>query len=103
MLKPGGILRIAIPVLGKVLHAYLAGDSAYSYVPDSDARTIGAKLITQLTWYGSVRKPFHLGFPAGAGRLCRFPEHQPLSQRGKKKIGIGGRKSTLINRPSYYG
>ena len=62
VLKPGGVLRIAVPDLDKALQAYLAGDPTYFYVPDSDARSIGAKLITQITWYGSVRTPFTFDF-----------------------------------------
>lgn len=58
VLKPGGVLRLALPDLDKALCAYLAGDSAYFYIPDHDARSIGAKLVTQITWYGSVRTPF---------------------------------------------
>jgi predicted SAM-dependent methyltransferase len=62
VLKPGGVLRVAVPDLDKALRAYLAGDSTYFYVPDSDARSIGAKLVTQITWYGSVRTPFIFDF-----------------------------------------
>jgi SAM-dependent methyltransferase len=57
VLKPGGVLRLAVPDLDKAIRAYLRGDSAYFYVPDRDAQSIGAKLITQIIWYGSVRTP----------------------------------------------
>ncbi|HEX2055145.1 MAG TPA: methyltransferase domain-containing protein [Nitrospiraceae bacterium] len=58
MLAPGGWLRLGLPDLDKAMQAYLAGDHAYFHVPDSDAKAIGTKLITQLVWYGSVRTPF---------------------------------------------
>ena len=57
VLKPGGVLRLAVPDLDKAIHAYLRGDAAYFHVPDRDAESIGGKLITQIIWYGSVRTP----------------------------------------------
>jgi SAM-dependent methyltransferase len=62
VLRPGGVLRLAVPDLDKAVRAYLDGDKAYFYVPDSDARSAGAKLITQITWYGSVRTPCNFAF-----------------------------------------
>src|SRR5690606_23408767 len=62
VLKPGGTLRLAVPDLDNAIRAHLAGDRGYFYVPDSDARSVGAKLVTQIVWYGSVRTPFTFGF-----------------------------------------
>jgi predicted SAM-dependent methyltransferase len=58
VLVPGGWLRLCLPDLDKAIRAYQAGDHAYFYVPDADAKEIGTKLVTQLVWYGSVRTPF---------------------------------------------
>lgn len=58
VLAPGGVLRLGLPDLVKAIQAYIAGDHGYFHVPDSDARVIGTKLITQVIWYGSVRTPF---------------------------------------------
>jgi hypothetical protein len=55
-------VRLAVPDLDKAIRAYLAGDAGYFYVPDADARSVGAKLITQIIWYGSVRTPFTRDF-----------------------------------------
>jgi SAM-dependent methyltransferase len=57
VLKPGGTLRLAVPDLDRAIRAYLAGDAAYWYVPEEHARSAGAKLVTQIVWYGSVRTP----------------------------------------------
>lgn len=62
VLKPRGILRLGLPDLDKALRAYLTGDAGYFYVPDTHARSNGAKLITQLVWYGSVRTPCNFEF-----------------------------------------
>lgn len=62
VLKVGGVLRMAVPDLDRAIDAYLRRDIRYFYVPDVDAVTPGAKLITQLTWYGSVRTPFTYEF-----------------------------------------
>ncbi len=58
VLRPGGVLRVAVPDLDRAIQAYLRGDHAYFYVPDADAIAIGMKLVTQIIWYGSVRTPF---------------------------------------------
>ena len=58
VLVPGGWLRLGLPDLDKAIQAYVAGDHAYFYVPEADAKQIGTKLVTQLVWYGSVRTPF---------------------------------------------
>jgi predicted SAM-dependent methyltransferase len=55
ILKPGGVLRLAVPDLDKAIRAYMKDDARYFHVPDEHARGIGAKLITQIIWYGSVR------------------------------------------------
>jgi SAM-dependent methyltransferase len=64
VLRPGGVLRLAVPDLDRALRAYRARDAGYFYVPDSDARSVGAKLVTQLIWYGSVRTPCTFDFVA---------------------------------------
>ena len=66
VLKPGAVLRLALPDLDRAIDAYRRGDAAYFHVPDANARAIGAKLVTQIIWYGSVRTPFTFDF---AGEL----------------------------------
>jgi predicted SAM-dependent methyltransferase len=62
VLRRGGVARLAVPDLDRAIDAYLRGEAGYFYVPDCHARSIGAKLITQITWYGSVRTPFTVDF-----------------------------------------
>jgi len=62
VLKPGGVLRLAVPDLDRAIRAYRSGDDAYWYVPDEHARSAGAKLVTQIAWYGSVRTPCNWDF-----------------------------------------
>lgn len=57
VLKPRGVLRLGLPDLDKAIRAYVRRDAEYFYIPDHDARSIGAKLVTQIIWYGSVRTP----------------------------------------------
>lgn len=58
VLKTGGVLRLALPDLLKGVAAYRRGDREYFLVPDEDARSLGAKLVTQLVWYGYSRTLF---------------------------------------------
>lgn len=62
MLKPGGVLRLGLPDLDRAIAAWQRGDGAYFHVPDHDARSVGAKLVTQIVWYGSTRTPFNFEF-----------------------------------------
>ena len=62
VLKPGGVLRVAVPDLDRAIDAYRRGDGDYFFVPDADACAVGAKLVTQIVWYGSVRTPFTFDF-----------------------------------------
>ena len=62
VIKPGGILRLCLPDLIKGVRAYERGDRDYFLVPDADAKRLGAKLITQLIWYGYSRTLFTVEF-----------------------------------------
>jgi SAM-dependent methyltransferase len=58
VLKPGGALRLVLPDLLKGVEAYQRGDREYFLVPDEDARSLGAKLVLQLFWYGYSKTTF---------------------------------------------
>jgi len=85
VLKPRGVLRIGVPDLDRAIAAYLGRDTRYFYVPDADAATPGAKLVTQIIWYGSVRTPFTFEFAdewlrkAGFGDVVRCAYKQTKS------------------------
>ncbi len=64
VLRPGGTLRLGLPDLERAIEAYQRADARYFHVPDDDARALGAKLVTQIIWYGSVRTPFTFDFAA---------------------------------------
>jgi predicted SAM-dependent methyltransferase len=58
VLKPGGVLRLALPDLERGIEAYQRGDMDYFHIPDADARSVGAKFVTQMIWYGYSRSLF---------------------------------------------
>lgn len=64
VLAPGGVLRLGLPDLERAIDAYNRGDARYFYVPDAHALSLGAKLVTQIVWYGSVRTPFTYEYAA---------------------------------------
>ncbi len=77
VLVPGGVLWLGLPDLERAIDAYNRGDESYFHVPDRDARGLGAKLVTQVIWYGSVRTPFTYDYAvevlrgAGFRRIAR--------------------------------
>lgn len=62
VLKPGGTLRLGLPDLDKGIQAYLRNDRDYFLIPDEEVRSIGAKFIVQLLWYGWSRTLFTYDF-----------------------------------------
>jgi predicted SAM-dependent methyltransferase len=108
VLKAGGVLRLELPDLEKAIRAYVAGDTEYfQLIPDEDSRTIGGKLVTQMTWYGWSRSLFTHDFveelllKAGFSRVKRcsylqtaspFPEIVELDSRERESLYIEGIK-----------
>jgi predicted SAM-dependent methyltransferase len=82
VLKPGGVLRLALPDLDKGIAAYQRRDREYFLVPDEDAESIGAKFVVQMLWYGYSKLLFTRDFieemlrKAGFSRVthCAFKE-----------------------------
>ncbi|MCW5771146.1 MAG: methyltransferase domain-containing protein [Rhodospirillaceae bacterium] len=58
VLKPGGVFRVALPDLERAIDAYRRGDTAYFAVPDSQWRSLGAKLVAQIVWHNDLATPF---------------------------------------------
>jgi SAM-dependent methyltransferase len=82
VLKPGGVLRLGLPDLERGVDAYRRGDRDYfALVPDEDARTIGAKLVTQLVWYGYARTLFVRDFVEEVLRKAGFREVHHVGYR----------------------
>jgi ubiquinone/menaquinone biosynthesis C-methylase UbiE len=82
VLKPGAALRLCLPDLLKGIDAFRRNDHDYFLIPDEDAKSIGAKLIVQLIWYGYSRTLFTEDFieemllKAGFSRVDRCKYQQ---------------------------
>ncbi|MFB3816821.1 MAG: methyltransferase domain-containing protein [Candidatus Methylomirabilales bacterium] len=74
VLRPGGVLRLAVPDLDRAIRAYREQDHAYFYIRDEEAETIGGKFSYQMTWYGSVRALFTFDFLEELLRKAGFHE-----------------------------
>ncbi len=82
VLAPGGVLRLSVPDVDRVIRAYLDGERDVFLVPDEDAATLAGKFAVQLTWYGYSRSLYTAEFTeellvrAGFTRVehCRFGE-----------------------------
>lgn len=96
LLAPGGVLRLGLPDLDRAIDAYRRGDAAYFFVPDEDARAVGAKLVTQIVWYGSVRTPFTFDFADECLRRAGFSQVRRCAFG--KTSGGDGRLAALDNR-----
>jgi predicted SAM-dependent methyltransferase len=107
VLKPGGVLRLVLPDLLKGVAAYARRDKDYFLVPDEDARSLGAKLVVQLLWYGYSKTVFTSEFieemllKAGFRevRHCEFkttttawPEIVDLDNREAESLYVEGYK-----------
>jgi SAM-dependent methyltransferase len=58
VLRPGGVLRLALPNLERAFDAYRRGDKDFFLVPDDEMSSIGGKLVVQVVWYGFSRTVF---------------------------------------------
>jgi SAM-dependent methyltransferase len=74
VLKPGGVLRLALPDLEKGIQAYLRGDSTYFLIPDEDMRCLGGKFILHMLWYSYTRTMFTGDFIEEVLRKAGFRE-----------------------------
>jgi predicted SAM-dependent methyltransferase len=81
VLVPGGTLRLALPDLDRGIRAYLDGERDYFLVPDSDARSTGAKFITQMLWYGYSKSLFNRDFACELLERAGFREIAPCHYR----------------------
>lgn len=72
VLRPGGILRVAVPDLDKGIQAYQQGDTTYFPIPDEDMTSLGGKFALHLIWYGYTRSVFTYDYIAELLRRSGF-------------------------------
>lgn len=107
VLRPGGVLRLGLPDMDRAIAAYLRGERDYFLIPDDECRSLGGKVIVQLTWYGRSRSMFTHDFTeellakAGFRRVhhCQFgrtaspfPEIVALDNRPGESLFVEGVK-----------
>jgi SAM-dependent methyltransferase len=66
VLKPGGVLRLALPDLERAIAAFQRRDAAYFAIPDAEWKSLGAKLVAQIVWHNDIRTPFTFDLAAEA-------------------------------------
>lgn len=103
VLEPDGVLRLGLPDLDRAIRAYHDGDTDYFLIPDTDAASLGGKLVTQLLWYGYSRTLFtadsitELLLRAGFRRVdrcdfrqtrSRYPEIVELDNRPRESFFV---------------
>jgi ubiquinone/menaquinone biosynthesis C-methylase UbiE len=89
VLKPGGPLRLSLPDLDRAIRAYREGDARYFLIADDDIRSLGGKLIVQMTWYGYSKSMYTFDFieellyRAGFCRVVRSEHGRTSSDYGE--------------------
>lgn len=66
VLKPGGVLRLALPDLEKAIDAWRRRDAGYFAIPDAQWKSLGAKLVAQIVWHNDIATPFTYDLAAEA-------------------------------------
>jgi SAM-dependent methyltransferase len=62
VLRPGGVLRLALPDLDKSIDAYVGKDTDYFLISDDVVKSLSGKMIVQLLWYGRSKSLFTVEF-----------------------------------------
>ncbi len=74
VLKPGGVLRLALPDLRRGIDAYLRGDLDYFQVDPEEVSSAGGRFIVHMLWYGYSRSLFTVDFAEELLRRAGFVE-----------------------------
>lgn len=88
VLRPGGVLRLALPDLDRAIDAYREGHRDYFQVSAEEARSDGGRLISHVLWFGYSRTLFTADFAAelleraGFERIERHPYRRTGSPFG---------------------
>ncbi len=98
VLVPGGVLRLALPDLGKGIDAYERGDAAYFQVDPEEVGSLGGRFVVHMLWYGYSRTLFTADFAAELLAKAGFAEVTECSfgRTGSEFAGI----VELDNRPA---
>jgi predicted SAM-dependent methyltransferase len=89
VLKHGGVLRLALPDLGRGIAAYQKGDESYFLVPREELASPGGRFIVHMLWYGYARSLFTADFieellsKAGFIRIVHCAYHTTSSPFGE--------------------
>ncbi len=107
VLKPGGVLRLALPDLVKAMDAYRRRDASYFAIPDAQWKSLGAKLVAQIVWHNDLATPFTFDLAAEALEKAgfasiarcefrrtrsRFPEIVELDNRERESFFVEAMK-----------
>lgn len=74
VLRPGGVLRLALPDLERAIEAYRRRDAGYFAIPDAQWKSLGAKLVAQIVWHNDIATPFTYDLAAEALAKAGFPQ-----------------------------
>lgn len=89
VLKPGGVLRLALPDVDKGIDAYRRGDASHFLVPDEDVLSIGGKFVVHMLWYGWSVTLFTADFAEEL--LVKAGYHDVrLCEHGRSASGLDG-------------
>ena len=101
VLRPGGVLRLALPDLRRAVRAYVLGSEEYFEVGKDEARSLGGRFILHILWYGYSKTLFTEDFIeellVGAGfesvAACRYMDTQ---SRYPEIVGLDNRQNESL-------
>jgi SAM-dependent methyltransferase len=113
VLRPEGVLRLALPDLHKAIDAYTLGHDDYFQVGEDEVRSQGGRFIVHTLWYGYSRTLFTPDFieelllKAGFTNVVacqyrqtasRFPEIVELDNRERESLYVEATKPCSVVR-----
>ena len=93
VLKPGGVLRLALPDLDRASTPTSARTATTSTCPTRTRRSIGAKFVTQMIWYGYSRSLFMHDFVEELLERAGFSRGRPLRVQADREPVAGHRRA----------
>jgi predicted SAM-dependent methyltransferase len=97
VLRPGGVLRLALPDFDRAIAAYQGGEEGYFQVPPEEIASHGGRFLAHSLWFGYTRTLFTADFVAELLEKAAFERVRVCAYR--RTASPFGSVVRLDNRP----